>query len=172
MATWPCTAQDIQAPPAGQLSLQGQISWVCTWGAGLPSIAPTFPSVLKSLERAKMDPDGFSKGRDLLQFSPSGSQRWDLQGWEEAGKVVLGGLQRPIVPVLSSFTDGTGTVKTCKACPEHALCHLPLLQCWLAGITLLLCSISELKQLLPPLPVRNHPEGKGKNRVRTKVPKS
>lgn len=66
VAASPCTAWDIQAPRAGQLSLQAQISWVSTRGAGLPSVTPTFPSVLKSLGRAKMDPDGFHRGRDLL----------------------------------------------------------------------------------------------------------
>lgn len=66
MAVSPCTAWDIQAPRAGQLSLQDQISWVSTRGAGLLSITPTFGSVLKSLGRAKMDPDSFHRGRDLL----------------------------------------------------------------------------------------------------------
>lgn len=43
-----------------------------------------------------------------------------------------------------------GLHQNCKACPKHALCPLPLLLCWLAGIMLLPCSILEQKQHLPP----------------------
>lgn len=51
---------------------------------------------------------------------------------------------------IPSFLSSPPSEQNCRACPKCDLCPLPLLLCWLAGITLLLCSISEQKQHPPP----------------------
>lgn len=124
------------------------------------------PGDLRPLGHARVDLVGFGKGRGA---APAALCREDsCLGWEEAGRAACAG--RPSVSHhSSSFLLHGLTAPELPVLPK--VCPLPILLCWLAGITLFLCSLSEQQQHLSPC-CQNQHEGKGKNRVQTKVPKS
>lgn len=137
----PCHLQDL--PKAGQILLRIRFHGPAEGLLGYQHSSHVSGRDLKSLGNAKMDLAGFGKGRGTAPAALWGN--YSCLGSKKARKPACAGrLLHPMSPFLLHGLIAPELQILPKVCP------LPILLCWLAGITLFLCSFSEQQQHLSP----------------------
>lgn len=139
----PCHLQDL--PEAGQILLRIRLHGPAHGLLGSQHSSHVSPRDLRSLGNAKVDLVGFGKDR---RAAPAALWRDDsCLGCKKARKPACA--CRPLVSHhSSSFLLHGLIVPELQILPK--VCPLSVLLCWLAGITLFLCSLSEQQQHLSP----------------------